>query len=52
MPPSSVHEAPGDAEPGRGLLLVARPATHWGTGPQPTAPGKTVRAELIGTEEP
>ncbi|MFF9570129.1 ATP-binding protein [Streptomyces sp. NPDC014685] len=46
VPPSSVHEAPGDAESGRGLLLVARLATHWGTDPRPSAPGKTVWAEL------
>ncbi|WP_251696309.1 ATP-binding protein [Streptomyces sp. Vc74B-19] len=45
VPPSSVHEAPGDAESGRGLLLVARLATRWGTAPRPSAPGKTVWAE-------
>ncbi|TQL23445.1 ATP-binding protein [Streptomyces sp. SLBN-134] len=45
VPPSSVHEAPGDAESGRGLLLVARLATRWGTDPRPSAPGKTVWAE-------
>ncbi|MFE3266835.1 ATP-binding protein [Streptomyces sp. NPDC059215] len=47
VPPRSVHEAPGDAESGRGLLLVARLATRWGTVPRPAAPGKTVWAELI-----
>lgn len=46
VPPSSVQEAPGDAESGRGLLLVTRLATRWGTDPRPTAPGKTVWAEL------
>ncbi|MDT0611330.1 ATP-binding protein [Streptomyces sp. DSM 40712] len=46
VPPASVHEAPGDAESGRGLLLVARLATRWGTNPRPSAPGKTVWAEL------
>ena len=46
MPPRSVHEAPGDAESGRGLLLVARLATCWGTDPRTAAPGKTVWAEL------
>ncbi|MDG9725576.1 ATP-binding protein [Streptomyces sp. DH41] len=47
VPPSSVHEVPGDAEVGRGLLLVARLATRWGTAPRPTAPGKIIWAELI-----
>ncbi|MFE2281557.1 ATP-binding protein [Streptomyces sp. NPDC059454] len=46
VPPLSVQEAPDDAESGRGLLLVARLATRWGTAPRPTAPGKTVWAEL------
>ncbi|MFJ4744984.1 ATP-binding protein [Streptomyces sp. NPDC088775] len=46
VPPRSVPEAPGDAESGRGLLLVARLATAWGTDPRPAAPGKTVWAEL------
>ncbi|MDX3640661.1 ATP-binding protein [Streptomyces sp. MB09-02B] len=46
VPPRSVREAPGDAESGRGLLLVARLATRWGTDPRPTSPGKTVWAEL------
>ncbi|GGV35191.1 hypothetical protein GCM10010277_20870 [Streptomyces longisporoflavus] len=46
VPPRSVPEAPGDAESGRGLLLVARLATRWGTDPRPAAPGKTVWAEL------
>lgn len=46
VPPSSVHEAPGDAESGRGLLLVAQLATRWGTAPRPAAPGKTIWAEL------
>ncbi|PWI05263.1 hypothetical protein DIZ27_40350 [Streptomyces sp. NWU339] len=47
MPPRFVHEVPDDAESGRGLLLVARLATRWGTDPRPTSPGKTVWAELI-----
>ncbi|MFE7840805.1 ATP-binding protein [Streptomyces sp. NPDC057474] len=42
VPPRSVHEVPGDAESGRGLLLVARLATRWGADPRHTAPGKTV----------
>jgi anti-sigma regulatory factor (Ser/Thr protein kinase) len=46
VPPFSVQEAPDDAESGQGLLLVARLATRWGTAPRPTAPGKTVWAEL------
>ncbi|WP_370740982.1 ATP-binding protein [Streptomyces sp. Ncost-T10-10d] len=35
-----------DAEAGRGLLLVAALATHWGTTPRVAAPGKTVWAEI------
>ncbi|WP_371663721.1 hypothetical protein [Streptomyces sp. NBC_00280] len=46
MPPRYVHEASGDAESGRGLLLVARLSTCWATAPRPAAPGKTVWAEL------
>ncbi|MEU8720458.1 ATP-binding protein [Streptomyces antimycoticus] len=45
VPPRSVPEAPGDAESGRGLLLVARLASAWGTDPRPAALGKTVWAE-------
>ncbi|MFF9037579.1 ATP-binding protein [Streptomyces sp. NPDC014892] len=46
VPPRSAPEEPGDAESGRGLLLVARLATVWGTDPRSAAPGKTVWAEL------
>ncbi|MFF9487295.1 ATP-binding protein [Streptomyces sp. NPDC014676] len=46
VPPSSVQEAPNDAESGRGLLLVTRLAARWGAAPRPSAPGKTVWAEL------
>jgi len=46
VPPRYVHEASGDAESGRGLLLVARLSTCWATAPRPAAPGKTVWAEL------
>ncbi|MFJ4613095.1 ATP-binding protein [Streptomyces griseus] len=35
-----------DAEADRGPLLVAALATHWGTTPHVTAPGKTVWAEI------
>ncbi|MEW2177829.1 ATP-binding protein [Streptomyces sp. NPDC005406] len=35
-----------DAEAGRGLLLVAALATHWGTTPRVSAPGKSVWAEI------
>jgi anti-sigma regulatory factor (Ser/Thr protein kinase) len=42
--------APGtpspDDESGRGLLLVNALADDWGVTPRPTAPGKTVWAEL------
>jgi anti-sigma regulatory factor (Ser/Thr protein kinase) len=47
VPLLSADEPPGDAESGRGLLLVARLATRWGATPRPAAPGKTVWAELI-----
>ncbi|MDF3301110.1 ATP-binding protein [Streptomyces tropicalis] len=38
------HEAEGDDESGRGLLLVASLARDWGAVPRPGAPGKTVWA--------
>lgn len=31
---------------GRGLLVVAGPATRWAVAPREGAPGRTVRAEL------
>ncbi|MET9509353.1 ATP-binding protein [Streptomyces flavidovirens] len=37
---------PVDATSGRGLLLVAALATHWGVTRRTTAPGKTAWAEL------
>ncbi|MBT2528847.1 ATP-binding protein [Streptomyces sp. ISL-99] len=37
---------PADATSGRGLLLVAALATHWGVTRRTAAPGKTVWAEL------
>ncbi|MFH9682945.1 ATP-binding protein [Streptomyces globisporus] len=43
--PTLASPAP-DAEAGRGLLLVAALATHWGTTPRVAAPGKTVWAEI------
>ncbi|MFG2984437.1 ATP-binding protein [Streptomyces sp. NPDC048258] len=43
--PTLTTPAP-DAEAGRGLVLVAALATHWGTTPRPSAPGKTVWAEI------
>lgn len=46
VPPRSVPEAPGDAESGRGLLIVARLATRRGTCPRSAGPGKSVWAEL------
>ncbi|GAA3294661.1 hypothetical protein GCM10020295_19720 [Streptomyces cinereospinus] len=39
-------EPPGDAESGRGLLIVAGLATRWAVAPRDGAPGKTVWAEL------
>ncbi|WP_406167584.1 ATP-binding protein [Streptomyces sp. NBC_00996] len=35
-----------DGESGRGLLLVEALADDWGVAPRPTAPGKTVWAQL------
>ncbi|MFD7918752.1 ATP-binding protein [Streptomyces sp. NPDC059740] len=46
LPLLSHHEPPGDAETGRGLLVVARLASRWGLTPRTGAPGKTVWAEL------
>ncbi|MCZ7414923.1 MULTISPECIES: ATP-binding protein [unclassified Streptomyces] len=43
---TDVEEPPGDAESGRGLLLVSRLATAWGVTPRVAAPGKTVWAVL------
>ncbi|URM89276.1 ATP-binding protein [Streptomyces sp. MRC013] len=40
------REPPGDAESGRGLLVVAELATRWAVAPREGAPGKTVWAEL------
>ncbi|MFE3789978.1 ATP-binding protein [Streptomyces goshikiensis] len=40
------HSPPGDAESGRGLLVVARLANRWAVSPRTDAPGKTVWAEL------
>ncbi|WMX44504.1 ATP-binding protein [Streptomyces roseicoloratus] len=46
VPLLSSHEPPGDAESGRGLLIVARLASRWAVAPRVGAPGKTVWAEL------
>jgi anti-sigma regulatory factor (Ser/Thr protein kinase) len=46
VPLLSLAEPPGDAESGRGLMLVAALADKWGTGPRVNAPGKTVWAVL------
>ncbi|MFE1550712.1 ATP-binding protein [Streptomyces sp. NPDC058718] len=46
VPLLSSHEPPGDAESGRGLLVVARLARRWAVAPRIGAPGKTVWAEL------
>jgi anti-sigma regulatory factor (Ser/Thr protein kinase) len=45
VPLLSSREAPGDAESGRGLMLVAALADRWGIAPRVTGPGKTVWAE-------
>ncbi|MFI9599379.1 ATP-binding protein [Streptomyces sp. NPDC052043] len=46
VPLLSDLEPPGDAEFGRGLLIVAGLATRWAVAPRVGAPGKTVWAEL------
>ncbi|WP_432197779.1 ATP-binding protein [Streptomyces sp. bgisy027] len=46
VPPPSPSEPPGEAESGRGLMLVAALADKWGTAPRHAAPGKTVWAEV------
>ncbi|MGW5502598.1 ATP-binding protein [Streptomyces rochei] len=46
VPVLSDAEPPGDAESGRGLLIVAGLATRWEVAPREGAPGKTVWAEL------
>jgi anti-sigma regulatory factor (Ser/Thr protein kinase) len=46
VPLLSDQEPPGDAESGRGLLLVSRLAARWGVTPRIGAPGKTVWAEV------
>ena len=45
-PPLLAPVPPGDAECGRGLLLVAHLADRWGVCPRLPGPGKTVWAEL------
>ncbi|MFH9871186.1 ATP-binding protein [Streptomyces lydicus] len=49
VPLLSDREPPGDAEFGRGLLIVAGLATRWAVAPRVGAPGKTVWAELRRT---
>ncbi|WBO69411.1 ATP-binding protein [Streptomyces camelliae] len=44
--PTRPQEDPG-AESGRGLLLVDALADKWGVAPRPSAPGKTVWAEVL-----
>ncbi|WP_327332212.1 ATP-binding protein [Streptomyces anulatus] len=46
VPLLSREEPPGDAESGRGLLVVAGLANRWAVSPRTDAPGKTVWAEL------
>ncbi|MFM9596637.1 ATP-binding protein [Streptomyces scabiei] len=46
LPPACPHEPPGDAESGRGLLLVAGLADAWSITPRRHAPGKSVWAEV------
>jgi anti-sigma regulatory factor (Ser/Thr protein kinase) len=44
--PHLAPDVPGDAEAGRGLMLVAALADEWGVNPRKGAPGKTVWAVL------
>ncbi|MEU3511864.1 ATP-binding protein [Streptomyces longwoodensis] len=46
VPLLSGQEPPGDAESGRGLLIVAGLAARWAVAPREGAPGKTVWAEV------
>ncbi|MCH0561777.1 MULTISPECIES: ATP-binding protein [unclassified Streptomyces] len=46
VPLLSDREPPGDAESGRGLLIVTELATRWEVTPRVGAPGKVVWAEL------
>ncbi|WP_256254893.1 ATP-binding protein [Streptomyces sp. cf124] len=46
VPTLSPNEPPGEAESGRGLMLVAALADEWGTASRHGAPGKTVWAEV------
>jgi len=46
VPPSSVQEPSGDAECGRGLLLVSHLSTRWGVLSRAGTRSKTVWAEL------
>ncbi|MFD7708846.1 ATP-binding protein [Streptomyces sp. NPDC059785] len=45
LPLLSLREPPGEAESGRGLMLVAALADRWGAVPRTEGPGKTVWAE-------
>ncbi|MEU2335948.1 ATP-binding protein [Streptomyces sp. NPDC013172] len=51
IPLLSDREPPGDAESGRGLLIVAGLATRWAVAPRVGAPGKAVWAELRLTRD-
>ncbi|MEW2275389.1 ATP-binding protein [Streptomyces griseofuscus] len=51
IPLLSDREPPGDAESGRGLLIVAGMAPRWAVAPRVGAPGKTVWAELRLTRD-
>ena len=46
QPPSTPTALDSASESGRGLHLIAALADGWGVAPRPTAPGKTVWAEL------
>ncbi|WP_420856857.1 ATP-binding protein [Streptomyces populi] len=47
VPLPSLSEPPGDAESGRGLMIVAVVADRWGSVPRSKGPGKTVWAECV-----
>ncbi|MFJ8939797.1 ATP-binding protein [Streptomyces sp. NPDC102365] len=47
VPLLSHHAPPGDAESGRGLMLIAALSDEWGAEPRANGPGKTVWALMI-----
>lgn len=52
QPPSTAPPLDSTSESGRGLHLVTALADDWGITPRPSAPGKTVWAELRNAKRP